>query len=157
MGRQCSICTHERRGEIEALLIEGVSYRAISGQFGVSKSAVERHAADHLPEGLLQAHGAEELARADDLLDQVRDLQARTLSILVDTETSKDHPTALRAIGEARRNLELLAKLTERLGDGSTTVNIQIDARTQSVILEALTPYPEARVAVSEALRQVEE
>jgi transposase-like protein len=156
MPRRCTVCDHPERPTVDALLLEGgESNRAIARRFGLSKDAVARHREDHLPERLLRAADAGEVASADGLLSQLRHLHARTLAILGETEAARDHQTALRAIAEARRNLELLARLTELLGP-ETVVNVQIDARVQSVILEALRPYPEARLAVADALREVE-
>lgn len=157
MPRPCTVCVSKSRGEIEAALIESVPFRHIAARYGTSTGALQRHANDHLPARLLESRAVEEVADADNLLLQLRALQGRTLAILADTETSKDHPTALRAIGEARRNLELLAKLTELLGpETAVTVNIAIDQRAQQVILSALEPFPEARIAVAEALIEVE-
>jgi hypothetical protein len=55
MPRMCSICIHPARATIDNELIAGQSLRQISGQFGVSKSAVDRHQDNHLP-----AHVAQE-------------------------------------------------------------------------------------------------
>lgn len=158
MARRCSICAHERRGDIDALLLEGAPFRHIASRFGVSTGALQRHKAEHLPAELLKSREAEELASADNLLAQLRDLQQRTLRILEAAEGSKeDHLVALRAVGEARRNLELLARLTELLGpDTQVNLNVTIDARVQQVILDALAPYPEARLAVADALGEIE-
>ena len=111
MPRRCTVCDHETRTSIETALISGAPLRDIAGRYGVSKSALERHKADHLPAGLAKAREAEEAARADDLLSHVRGLQGRTLAILESAEVSGEHRTALAAIAEARRNLELLGKL----------------------------------------------
>jgi hypothetical protein len=61
----------------------------------------------------LKAREAEEAARADDLLEQVRHLQAHALHILERAEKAGDLRTALAAISQARGNLELLGKLAE--------------------------------------------
>lgn len=158
MPRRCSICAHDKRADVEALLLEGVPLRNISERFSVSPAALSRHNAEHIPAQLSRAHDAGEVAAADSLLDQVRGLQHRTLAILEAAQSSRENRTALSAIGEARRNLELLAKLTQQLGDGSTTVNNYfIGDRVQTLIVEALEPYPDASLAVSEALGELEE
>jgi hypothetical protein len=128
--------------------------RDIAGQHGVSKSALERHKAGHLPAHLAKAKEAGEVARADDLLSQVRHLQDRTLAILTTSEDAGELRTALAAIREARGNLELLAKLLGELDD-APKVNILVSAEWVAVrtsMMEALSPYPEARTAVAEAL-----
>ena len=57
-----------------------------------------RHKANHLPAKLVMAEKAKEVAQADSLLDQVRDLQGRALAILDQAEMSGDLRTALGAI-----------------------------------------------------------
>jgi hypothetical protein len=94
------------------------------------------------------------VAHADDLLEQVRDLQVRTFAILEAAEASEQHRTALSAIREARGNLELLAKLLGELDD-RPTVNVLISPEwleLRTVIVGALEPYSEARGAVLRAI-----
>jgi hypothetical protein len=138
-------------------MIAGDGLRDIAGRFGLSKSAVERHKAAHLPARLAQAHEAQEISQADDLLTQLRDLQARTLAILGKAELVVDLRTALQAIREARGNLELLGKLAGELQQEGT-VNIVVNAewiQLRGAILVALGPYPEARAALVEAISHV--
>jgi hypothetical protein len=40
---RCGICAHPQRGEIEAALADGTSYREVEATFGVSRSALTRH------------------------------------------------------------------------------------------------------------------
>jgi hypothetical protein len=104
------------------------------------------------------AQTAEEIAQADVLLDQMQDLQARTLAILEAAEATKQHRTALSAIREARSNLELLAKLLGELDERPVT-NILVSAEWISVrtaMMEVLGPYQQARVAVAERLSELE-
>ena len=158
MPRRCTVCDHEARASIDAVLISGAALRDIAGRHGVSKSALERHKAGHLPAHLAQAREAEEVARADDLLSQVRYLQDRTLAILTTSEDAGELRTALAAIREARGNLELLAKLLGELDD-APKVNILVSAEwvtIRAAMMEALVPYPEARFAVADALLGLE-
>jgi hypothetical protein len=54
MPRVCTICTHPAHAAIDDGLLAGQSVRAISGQYGLSKSAVDRHRGSHLPAHLAQ-------------------------------------------------------------------------------------------------------
>ena len=140
------------------MLIAGVPLRTIADRFAVSKTALIRHKDAHLPPSLLKAKEAREVARADDLLSQVRDLQSRALAILESAEASGEHRTALAAIAEARRNLELLGKLAGEL-DERPVVNVLISAEwiaIRTVLLEALMPHPQASTAVAERLVELE-
>ena len=111
MPRKCSVCAHPDLAEINAAIIRGDSLRDIARQYHLSKDAVARHSKKHLPVALAKAKDASEVASADDLLSQVRDLRDRTLSILSEAETAGKLPVALKAIQVAQGNIELLAKL----------------------------------------------
>jgi hypothetical protein len=157
MPRSCTLCEHPRREEIDRALVGDSSNLSVSSLFGVSESAIRRHKANHLPAKLVMAQAAEEVAQADDLLDQVRDLQARTLAILEAAESTRQHRTALAAIREARSNLELLAKLLGEL-DERPVVNLNVSPEwleLRAVIVAALEPYSDARGAVLRAIESV--
>src|SRR3954471_17027567 len=111
MSRTCTVCGHDQRHEVEVALVQRDSYRDIARRFALSKDALGRHAKEHLPQLLSQAHRAEDAARADDLLSQVAELQSKTLNLLLKAEEAGELRTALSAIREARGNVELLAKL----------------------------------------------
>ena len=158
MPRTCTVCTHKDRAELEGTLVAGVSLRTIADRFAISKTALIRHKDAHLPPSLLKAKEAREEARADDLLSEVRNLQDRTLAVLEAAEASGEHRTALAAIAEARRNLELLGKLAGEL-DEHPVVNVLVSAEwitIRTVLLEALSPYPQASAAVAERLVELE-
>jgi hypothetical protein len=123
-------------------------------RFGLSESAVYRHKVEHLPAHLLKAREVEEVAQADDLLEQVRHLQAHALDILERAEEAGDLRTALAAISQARGNLELLGKLAGEL-DERPVINLNVSLEwleLRAVIVTALEPYSEARGAVLRAL-----
>jgi hypothetical protein len=158
MPRSCTVCEHPDREAIDEALVGGASNRSLASLYDVSEAAVRRHKANHLPARLVMAQAAEEVAQADDLLDQMQDLQARTLAILEAAESTNQHRTALSAIREARSNLELLAKLLGELDERPVT-NILFSAEWVSVrtaMMEALGSYPQARLAVAERLSELE-
>src|SRR3954447_23338990 len=115
MPRRCTVCDHPERHSIDEVLVAGASYRSVAKRFGLSESAVYRHKTEHLPIHLLKAREVEELVQADNLLEQVRNLQTHALDILERAETTGDLRTALAAISQARGNLELLGKLAGKL------------------------------------------
>lgn len=158
MSRKCTICAHPQREAIDKALLGGDSYRNCSAMFRLSSTALYRHKLEHIPEKLALAKEAEQID-ADSLLDQVQDLQKRALTILRKAELSGDLRTSLSAIREARSNLELLARLLGELREGPT-VNILLSPQwvtLRSTILVALTPFPEARLALAEALKGVDD
>jgi transposase-like protein len=158
LGRVCTICSHEQRFAIEELLATRQStYRGIARKYGVSEDAVSRHVkAGHVSQLLALAADAERAARADSLLDRIEALHSRTLAILVAVEGKDEHGTALAAIREARRNLELIGEVTREL-DRAGTINLELSVEWQevkAVLVNTLASYPEAQQAVFNALEE---
>jgi transposase-like protein len=154
MPRRCTVCDHPERHGIDKALVTGAPYRSVARRYGLSESAVYRHKTEHLPAQLLKAREVEEAARADDLLDQVRNLQAHALDIREHAEETGDLRTALAAISQARGNLELLGKLAGEL-DERPVVNFNVSPEwleLRAVIVAALEPHPVAHMAVLRAL-----
>jgi hypothetical protein len=158
MPRRCTVCYHSEKHSIDEALVTGVPYRSVAKRFELSESAVYRHKTEHLPAHLLKAREVEEVAQADDLLNQVRNLQAHALDILERAEKAGDLRTALAAISQARGNLELLGKLAGEL-DERPVVNLNVSAEwleLRSVIVGALEPHPAAHRAVLRALQSAD-
>jgi hypothetical protein len=157
MPRRCTVCDHPKSHSIDEALVTGVPYRSVAKRFRLSESAVYRHKIEHLPAHLLKARKADEVARADDLLEQVRHLQAHALDILERAEKAGDLRTALAAISQARGNLELLGKLAGEL-DERPVVNLNVSTEwleLRAVIVGALEPHPAAHRAIIRALEGV--
>jgi hypothetical protein len=109
---------------------------------------------EHLPALLALARDAERAARADTLLDRLEALQSQTLDIL---DAPEDQRTALAAIAQARRNLELIAEIAKEL-DRTPTINLALNPEwleIRGVIIAALEPHPTARDSVLRALEGV--
>jgi hypothetical protein len=153
------VCDHPERHSIDEALVTGAPYRSVAKRFELSESAVYRHKTDHLPAHLLKAREVEEVARADNLLEQVRSLQAHALDILERAEKAGDLRTALVAISQARGNLELLGKLAGEL-DERPVVNLNVSPEwleLRAVIVGALEHHPAAHGAVLRALDSVDD
>jgi hypothetical protein len=153
MPRACSICSHEHRDAMEDAFIAGQAKRRIASQHGVTERAVRYHMREHLPALLALARDAERAARADSLLDRLEALQSQTLAIL---DASEDQRTALAAIAQARRNLELIGEIRKEL-DRTPTLNLELTVEWQevkAVLVNTLASYPEAQQAVFSALEE---
>jgi hypothetical protein len=120
--RSCSVCEHNDLEEINAALASNERIRTIADRWSVSKTALMRHRNEHLHVSAIEAREAEAGdaeggAPANELLDQVRDLQEHTLTILSEAEEAEELDTALRAVREAKGKLERLAKLLDKLDE----------------------------------------
>jgi hypothetical protein len=173
MGRPCVTCTHPRRYEIEKGLVEGIPYRILTEKYGPSSASLSRHRNEHLPAHLAKAHESEQAKRltkleehqtarvngntlqALDVAAQLRAINAACLEILQKSRASEKHSISLGAVDRIHRQLELQAKLLGELQDNGPTVNVLVAPEWREVrvtVLQALTPYPEARAAVAEVL-----
>jgi len=141
-------------------LVREGSYRTIADQFGLSKTALIRHKESHIPDALIKAQGAGEVAQADDLLSQVKALQSEAQDILGEARAAGDLRTALLGIGKARDCLELLFKVEGRLQDQqSVQVNVSMDIyrspewlRVGRMLADVLRDYPDLRATVAAKL-----
>ena len=131
MPRKCSLCIHDRRQEIEQALLSGDSYRTIAQRFTVSRDAVVRHR-KHLPAALAHARELKEVAHGDSLLAQLRELTLEAQRLKVKAERSGDYRTALAAVRELTRLVELAARLSGELNERPETkiLNLTLDAET---------------------------
>jgi len=154
--RTCLACASPLRAEIDAAIIAKEPFRRIAARASVSETSIRRHAA-HLPATLVKATGAAEVARGDHLLGKVRGLEREARRIGKKAEEDGDLKTALAGVRELTRIVELLAKLHGELKDGPT-VNILVTSpewlAIRSALLTALLPFPQAKLAVAEALRR---
>ena len=129
MPRSCPICDHEDLDEINAALASSERIRTIAERWSVRKTALMRHRNEHLPFSAIEAkeaeaEEAEEDAPADDLLDQVRDLQERALATLEEAEEVEELNAALQAIRETKGTLELMTKPLNELDEQAVDDNV---------------------------------
>lgn len=173
MGRTCTVCTHDKRQEIDKALVTGATHREVSERFRLSPSAVYRHKTGHLPARLKRAFEAQETRKAVELvqhraeerakdvgqaIDVVRQLQAinsACLEVLQKARTDGKHALSLQAVDRIHRQIELQAKLLGELQDSGPQVNVLIAPEwheVRVVVFRALERFPEARAAVAEVL-----
>ena len=154
MPRVCTICSSERRDDIEDAFIAGTAKRRIATQFGVGEKAVRHHMREHFPALLALARDADRAARADTLLDRIEALQAETRAVLEEVKGSENYGVRLGAIREMRHNLELIGEVTKEL-NRTPTLNLSINPQwieLRTLILGALEPHLDARESVVRAL-----
>jgi len=132
-----------------------MAHTKIASLFVVSEQAVRRHR-KHLSALLVQSQQAREVARANDLLVQMHDLQQRAMRILALAEATLDLRCALMAIREARENLTMQARLAIEAQKSTESVLLLPEwVAIQNAIVNALEGHPEARQAVLDALSRL--
>ena len=160
MARRCTACDHPQREEIDRQLVRGEPYRTIADHFGLSKTALIRHKESHIPDALIKAQDAGEVAQGDNLLAQVKALQTEAQAILGEARAAGDLRTALRGIGQALSCLELLSKIEGRLDQQSVQVAVCMDIhhspqwrQVGAMLAEVLAPYPDLRGEIAARLK----
>ena len=126
MPRTCTVCKNDNRFEIDKAIIKGRSYRNIANQYSVSKAAVQRHAKNHLPSHIVRSEKAKELKEAGSIIDAICHLESSAKRIQECAEEENDYKSALSAVREQSRLIELRAKLLGEITnqEGSrTTIN----------------------------------
>lgn len=136
MSRTCTVCEHTERMAIERALVSGESIRRIAARHDLAPTSLRRHRDSHLRKALARALEKSESFEvdADKLIGWAHNLQARTLMFIERADTLDDLGAAARLIGEARRNLELMARMRGVL----EPPRISIDMRKQAAILGRL-------------------
>jgi len=146
MARTCTICTNKNSHEINQAIIRGTSCRIIANQYSVSKAAVQRHAKNHLPLHIVQSEKAKELKDADSIIDSIFRLEASAKRIQQQAEEENDYKSALAAVREQSRLIELRAKLLGEITTqerSRTTIN-----RIEKVDVRAMLLDPNSRAAI---------
>lgn len=161
MARPCTVCTHPDLEAINTALLEGSdSLRVIAERFGLSQTSCQRHKKTHIPTQMakvIAAQESKEVAHAGSLFDQVEELRRKSLELLDKAERAGDFRTALSGVREARACIELLLEVQGELERG-TSVHVHSGQvlQLQQVVVEALKPFPEARIAAAKALAELE-
>lgn len=159
---RCKVCSHPERPEIDQRIAEGASNPTVAAEFGVSKDSVRRHRDRHVSESLKALSTRRETAGAVRATDRAEELYVKARGILEAAETAGQGQLALAAIKELRATVELLAKLSGELDERPqvNVLNVQSSPEwlaIQAQMLEALAPFPDARVAVAGALEELPE
>ncbi len=109
MPQVCQICASKSRSKIESAILSAQPLLAIATKFSVSRYAVT----NHKQKCLAAAVADKRKALSDRMFDEIEELHSATRKILTQATQGKKASAkiALAAIGEARRNIELVHKL----------------------------------------------
>lgn len=128
VGRKCTICEHPKRKEIDKECVrDGAIIRSIARHFDLSHASLSRHVSSgHIAAKITKAVKAQEIVEADNLLNEVQEIQ-RTTEIIIKSAMDRkqtvevdgkskevpkpDHHTALKAIDTRGKQIELKGKI----------------------------------------------
>jgi len=156
MGRTPVVKGAKKEHQVREMLLNKAPLRAIARATGFSRKAIETYRNESLPEKLIQARNIKEIADADNVVEQIKIIQARTLAVLDAVESEGDHALFFKGIREVRENAKLSAELAGKLA-AQPQFNITLSAEwieLRTIMLTALDPFPEAKLAVANALHE---
>jgi hypothetical protein len=155
MPRSCTICTHDHRDEIDRSLSDpSRAIARLAAEYRVSEDALSRHKANHLIPEMRNAMALDIELRDVDVLEEMKSLYHRMRQHLTAVEGSDNWKAIQGFHSEARRDLELLAKLLGEL-DERPVVNLHLSPEwieLRAVIIGALEAHPSARESVLRAI-----
>ena len=154
MARRCTVCAHLDVAAINTAMLNHKPFLGLAKQFGLKRDALVRHYDTHLPAAMAKAKEEADIRRAIDHVAQFKALNAATVTILAEARRARDNDLALRAIDRLQRQIELQLRVIGELDD-RPQINLLVSAEWLAVrgaVLSALRDYPEARLAVAEAL-----
>lgn len=156
MPRPCSICLHDKEKEINRALLKGATLVSISQLYSVSQFSLHRHRKNHLIGSLSREPKVKGLKITDNAVETLKSMLAKLKDIEKKAEKAKNLNIAILAIREIARLTELVEKIAGRLKDSEINIYMNPEfVHIQTLIASALEPFPEAKMAVVEALSNV--
>jgi hypothetical protein len=171
----CTVCRHPDKWRIELLRAGGASAEALAEKFGLSKDAIFRHWHNHVhadakatylagPAQMETLH-AKAAAEGESVLDYLRIVRTALMASMTACSEAGDGRGVALVASTLVNTLEKIGKVTGEISQiaSSLTINNNIAivnspqfAKVQAAILRALAPHSAARVAVVEALRELD-
>jgi len=165
---RCSGCQHADRAQLDADLAAGISLRVLADRYGLSRAAVHRHKS-HVSVSLsrveaprvITSNGNASMASSADVLVAARRLYDVCSEALEAAAAGGNLLQLALASREMRGALEVLAKQIERLEQRRSVVVIDVATLPAAIemrvaMMKALADFPEARLAVAEAMAKLE-
>jgi len=153
----CTVCKSSHLRAVDNALGAGTAARQIAKKYPpLGERAIQRHRVAHLSPAVVSVLAQREERGAVRIVDRLEALVTKVSALVDQAESTGASGVMLAAAREVRAGLELLARLTGELDEKPvTTINLLSSPEIQNltvVLLKALAPYPEARIAAAEAL-----
>ena len=141
------------------------TWKQLSKQYGLSASAIGRHKHHRIASASIvkppssamlerTQHAVANMMAGGEIVAEIRALKKRADSLGASAEASGDVRTALLAIRELTRLVELQGRLTleAQQGRASDVANHPVFHEVTACIMQALEAYPDARRSVNDAI-----
>ena len=157
-GPACSICSHPKVEEINSRIANQEKLTDISREFAVSDDALSRHRDKCIITALSATPNTKEVITGDNLLSQLqaaRDKAIDLLDMAIAAGDTKVYGPPSSYLSEIRQQIKLWAELEGRISSQPqvTIINNPEWVELRTVIIQALDPFPEAKEALVNAIR----
>jgi hypothetical protein len=173
---RCICCNHPDRVLIEAARVAGMSLDSIAARYEISRDSVHRHMKDHvtvdqradyLADVPLKDLASKAAETGLSVLEHLRIVRAALMTEfqLATSMHSQMATTSLagklievnRAIGQISGEMSNLAVGHLTINSTTNILNSPVFGNVTATLLQALTPHPEARAAVIQALQLMDQ
>ncbi len=114
-GRPGSIVTHPQREAMERDMLTGMRFREFTKLYpSISKAAFYRYRTGKAGRQIAATRAVEEMSVGDRLIDELTRIKKNTLKLYNEAMASKDRRTALMALREQTRQIEVFADMMLR-------------------------------------------
>jgi len=129
---RCSVCRHPERRALEQAHVGGATLRELAKQYGKDKSTIHNHISKHMPRAVREAAEViEERSHGDGILSELLTLRDEARRLQARAEAKGDVRTAIAALRELTRLVELKARVMGEIRDREINItNVQIDPAT---------------------------
>lgn len=172
---ECKTCNHPRLTDIEGDMRANKPLLAMSKEYGLSRESLRRHWKNHLsgqpqeaspppsvlpekPKPPRKPRKAVTRAEKLDVMKELEELYYEMKAILEEQREDGATKYAIEAAAKMNQTLTTIAKILGELKE--VEINVLVNPQWVSmrqVIIDSLEPYPEARQAVLEGVKQIEE
>ena len=171
-GVRCITCQSPHRVTIERLICRGASTVKVAAKYGLNSFAVRRHMQAHCsPEARAEYCVGADVEKLGELvvhentsvLDHFATVRAKLYARLEAACTADDRVNTCRLATVLHDNFNAVARITGELQRSPLLVQQNNflshpdTARTIAAIVSAVAPYEQARIAVAQALRRLEQ
>jgi hypothetical protein len=166
IGR-CKLCDSPLRNEIEKAILSPnrKPYIKIQEEFNVGYKTLKKHINEHMSQEAANAILSRPLVKnqkkievekvfpsVNNVLESIEFIQGETFEIYTEAKEEKKVGIQLAALKQAANNIEMVIRANEIIMDASSQQGWQAIIPK---ILKAVDKYPEAKTAISIAMRQI--
>jgi len=148
VGRTCSICSHQKRKEIDKAIAEpGSSIRGISRKYKLSEDALKRHLDNgHIADKIIKAQRVCDMIESDDFLAHVQKKRTRFQEMAEDAKKEANPHLELKIYQVESKFIEIEGKAL-----GAFREHVELTGKDGT----ALNPVVPAIVMSEDTMRQI--